>query len=201
LIFFVDSVWKAFTDTTILPQPRNPSTYLLVHDRSGLKNQYMVFKKDELHAEQNFMEAHRNQDKYRTENEPLKKIDMYFTLAPCGAQEMDCAQQLRDFAQDCNFELNIKVAAPYQKNKEKLSYLMTSEYCTVRAFTEKDYKKLAGYLGVTNYSRQTPAMKKKDDETQLKLKQIRYSKYDHTYIYILFSADIQVIIVLTCHIV
>jgi len=125
------------------------------------------------------MKAHRNQDKYRTENEQLKKIDMYFTLAPCGAQEMNCAQQLRDFAQDCNFELNIKVAAPYQNNKEKLSYLMTSKYCTVRAFTEKDYGKLAGYLGITDCSRQTQAMKKRDDETQIKLKQIQYSKYDH----------------------
>jgi len=121
LIFSVEGVWKAFTDTSVPPYPRNAPTYLLVH-QSGLKNQYMVFKRDELHAEQNFMEAYRNQDRYRTENGRIE-LYIYLTLAPCGVQEMNCAKQLRDFAEEYNFELNIKVAAPYQNDEEELSYI------------------------------------------------------------------------------
>jgi len=59
------------------------------------------------------------------------KLDIYLTLAPCGAQEINCAKQLGNFAEEYNFELNIKAAAPYQNNEEELSYLMTSQYCTV----------------------------------------------------------------------
>jgi len=147
LIFCVDSVWTAFTaftDTTIPLYPQNHSTYLLVH-QSGLKNHCMVFKRNELHAEQNFMEAYRNQDGYRTEKRRIE-LDIYLTLAPCGAQEINCARQLRDFAEDYNFKLNIKVALFYQNNEEELHYLMASRYCTVEAFTEDDSRNLALYI-------------------------------------------------------
>ncbi|KAF6036892.1 hypothetical protein EB796_004802 [Bugula neritina] len=153
-----------------VPYPQNPSTYLLVN-QTGLENQYMVFKRDELHAEQNFMEAYRNQDRYRTENGRIQ-LDIYLTLAPCGAQEINCAKQLRDFAEDYNFELNIKVAAPYQNNEKELSDLMASEYCTVEAFTYDDYRKLAGYLGIQDWV-PTQATLDRDEQTRQALQRIQ----------------------------
>jgi len=177
LIFSVEGVWKAFTDISIPPYPRNAPTYLLVH-QSGLKNQYIVFKRDE----QNFMEACRNQDRYRTGNGRIQ-LDIYLTLAPCGAQEINCAKQLRYFAKDYNFELNIKAAAPYQNNEEELSYLMTSQYCTVEAFTEEDYRNLAECLGFQDNWNPTQVMKEKDEKIQHKLEQIQYSEYDYTKYY------------------
>jgi len=128
------------------------------------------------------MEVYRN----RAESKRVK-LDMYLTYAPCGVplgipeeKAKDCARQLRNFARAHNFELNIKVAAPYYRNEEELCYLMTSEYCTVKAFRKNDYKKLARYLGVTNNSRQTQAMEKRDDDTRRKLKEIKYGEYDCT---------------------
>jgi len=123
------------------------------------------------------MEAYRNHGRYRTENERIK-LDIYLNLAPCGAQEMDCAKQLRDFAEDYNFELNIKVAALYQNNEEELCYLMTSEYCTVSSFTKDDYKHLTEYLSFLKEWKYTQDIIKRDEETQLKLTKIKYGEYD-----------------------
>jgi len=137
----------------------------------------MIFKRKELHAEQNFMEAYRNQDKYRTEKKRIK-LDIYTTFAPCGAQEINCARQLRDFAEDYNFKLNIKVAAPYQNNEEELNYLMTSQYCTVKAFTEEDYRNLAGYLGIKDWEPTPATTDIRDEQTRQTLQRIQCSKYD-----------------------
>jgi len=77
------------------------------------------------------------------------KLDMYLTYAPCGAcpPAMNCARQLIEFAEEYNFKLNIKAAAPYINNRVELCELMASDNCTVKAFTEEDYRNLAWYLG------------------------------------------------------
>jgi len=114
------------------------------------------------------------------------KLDMYLTYAPSGAprgipeeRAHDCARQLRAFADEFNFQLNIKVAAPYIENEEDLCYLMTSQFCSVEAFTMEDYKNLAKHLDTHGDARPTRAAKTRDEETQRKLKEIRYSKYDY----------------------
>jgi len=111
------------------------------------------------------------------------ELDIYLTLAPCGAQEINCAKQLRDFAEEYNFELNIKAAAPYHESEEELSYLMTSKYCTVEAFTVEDYRNLAGYLGFQDNWNHTQVMKEKDEKMQHNLEQIQYSEFDYTKYY------------------
>jgi len=130
------------------------------------------------------MDAYRAEGNKTYSNSTLK---MYLSYAPCGAplgipeeRAKDCARQLRAFAGAHNFELNIKAARPYYRNEEELCNLMTSENCTVEGFRGDDYKDLAKYLGVTDYSGRTQDMRDRDRETKLKLKEIKYGEYDCT---------------------
>jgi len=145
---------------------RSPQTYLVVH-HSDTEEQNKIFKTYGLHAEENFM------DHYRGERH--RKVQLYLTLAPCGAQEKNCAKQLTDFAEAYNFELNIKVAALHQNNEEDLRYLMTSEYCTVEAFRKKDYRDLAKHLGFEMSGDWVPlqATIERDEQTRQTLRRIQ----------------------------
>jgi len=119
------------------------------------------------------------------------KLNIYLTFEPCGAQEENCARALRKFAENYRLKLNIKAVRPYHENEEDLCQLMTSQYCTVEAFTEQDYTHLSGHLDVTlekNWKR-SPDMKRRDEETQQKLKKLKYREYN--YIQILFYANIK----------
>jgi len=99
---------------------------------------------------------------------PRVRLNIYLNRTPCGAplgdppgapynvfprfrfdgRPRDCATKLRNFAENSNFELNIKVSMySYCGNADDLSYLMTSKYCTVEAFTEEDDRNLTRYLG------------------------------------------------------
>jgi len=158
MIFSAESAWKVYTEEITPPYPR----YLFVHNSVG-EDQTRLFKSDEeSHTEQKFMEAYTEayEDRYKAEVEPVK-LDVYLTFAPCGAQGMDCARALRKFAEDYNFELSIKAVKPYHENEEELRYLMASQYCTVNAFTEEDYRVLAGYLGIQEKWEYTPVMRER----------------------------------------
>jgi len=180
-MYLVESAWKVYTEEITPPYPR----YLFVHNSGAKKKTIRLFKCDEeSHAEQKFMEAYKEayyEERYK-KNAGLAKLNIYLTFAPCGAQEMNCARALRKFAKDYNFKLNIKAVRAYHENEEDLCQLMTSKYCTVEAFTEQDYRNLAGYLDVTleeNW-KHTPDMKKRDGETKQKLKKLQYGEHDYT---------------------
>jgi len=154
-------------------------TFLLVH-HPGVENQNRFFQNATgLHAEENFMNAYGNEyaNRYQNALSERVKLDMYLTYAPCGARGKSCAKQLRDFAEDYKFDLNIKAAAPYYQNIDELCYLMTSKYCTVEAFTEQDYIDLAQYLGIEEVWGYAPKMRERDEETRLHLKKIQYGEY------------------------
>jgi len=156
-------------------------TFLLVH-HPGVENQNRLFRNvpGRSHAEQNFMEVYKNQyaERYQTKNKRVR-LDVYLTFAPCGApcspthlKGKNCATALRTFAEDYNFELNIKAAAPYENNKKELCELMTSRYCTVEAFTEEDYRNLAGCLGFQDNLKQPEATRDRDRKTQGELNEV-----------------------------
>jgi len=170
-----------------------PKTYLLVHHPGG-ENDDRLFQSVKLHAEQNFMNAYET-DEHRARSERVK-LDMYITFAPCGVQGMDCATKLRAFAEEYNFKLNIKAAAPYYRNQKELCSLMTSEFCTVEAFTKEDYRHLSKYLGFPNNWEYKQNMIDRDRKTRKKLTIIQwYSEYYYIlyiYIQILFNADTDV---------
>jgi len=131
---------------------------------------------------------------YVAEDERVK-LDVYITFAPCGTEGQkgkDCATKLREFAENNNFELNVKAAGPYIGNETELGELMASPYCTVEAFRKKDYIDLAKYLRFPlprGWDR-TPAMIDRDHDTWGKLKKIQNGEYD--YIQILFTVDTKV---------
>jgi len=152
-------------------------TYLCVH-QAGVENQNRLFQNvpGSHHAEQNFMEAYENQyaERFGTKKK-REKLDVYLTFAPCGSKGMNCATELRKFAEDYNFHLNIKAAGPYYQNEEELQHLMASRHCSVKAFMKKDYRKLAEHLGTSledDWER-SPEMIERDRETRRKLKEIR----------------------------
>jgi len=164
LIFLTDAVWINYTNAGQWPD----KTYLLVH-QPGAENQNRFFTCVGSHAEQNFMKAFIADygERYKAGNRCVK-LDMYLTYAPCGASRMDCARQLKVFAEEYNFELNIKAAWPYYENLTELSLLMTSRICTVRSFTGDDYRNLAEYLGfkVPENWVPSPATIKRDEQTR-----------------------------------
>jgi len=174
LLFSVESVWKVYTDTSI----RSARTYLYVHHRDDENKDKLYGSDVESHAEQKFMNEYRNQGR-TSDAKNCEQLDMYFTFAPCGTQERNCAWELRAFAEEYNLYLNIKAAAPYNQNDKELCYLMTSQYCTVEAFTRDDYKVLTGYLNWKEEWKITRATINRDEETGRKLKEIRYSKYEY----------------------
>jgi len=101
--------------------------------------------------------------------------------------------QLRDFAVECNLELNIKAVGSYYGNEEDLNSLMTSEFCTVEAFTDEDHRHLAEYLGFPDNWEYTQNMIDRDRKTRKKLTIIRwYSDYYYIYIQTIFNANIDV---------
>jgi len=165
-IFCIERYWQVYKKTSIKPYPQNPPTYLLVHHPDD--NQSRLFKNvpSGSHAEENFMNA------YREEGQEAIKLDIYLTFAPCGIQGHNCAEQLRDFAGEFKLELNIKAVGPYYRNEEELNGLMTSEYCTVEAFTEEDHRHLAEYLGFPDNWEYTQNMIDRDHETQHRLRGI-----------------------------
>jgi len=149
--------------------------YLCVH-QDGAKNQNNLFTSKGSHAEQNFMTAYKEQYAERSGTKKKReKLDMYITLAPCGSKGMNCATELRDFAEDYNFHLNIKAAGPYYQNEEELQHLIASRHCSVKAFTRKDYRKLAEYLHtpLPDTWERSPETKDRDKKTRSKLKEIR----------------------------
>jgi len=100
---------------------------------------------------------------------------MYLTFAPCGAKGMNCAEDLREFAEEHNFHLNIKAAWLYWKNKRKSQHLMACRHCSTKAFMKKDYINLAGYLGTPlpeDWER-SPEMIERGKKTRCTLKEIR----------------------------
>jgi len=140
-VISVVSVWMVYTNTNI----RSPQKYLVVHN-SGTEKPHEIFKTNGQHAEKIFID-HYQDERRRAEKEQIK-LNIYLSFVPCGAQERNCARELRYFAKMYKFKLNIKVAAPYQKHEEELRELMTSAlHCTVEAFTVKDYRDLARHLG------------------------------------------------------
>jgi len=170
----VDAVWGTYDNT----EDHSKTAYLLVHSPGDKLFQSFMGK----HAEEKFIEVYEREEGYEAGNE-RQKLDMYFKYAPCGSEgrrQRDCATELRDFAENNNFELNIKAAAPYQDNEEELSYLMTSQYCTVEAFTEQDYRNLATYLGfpLSENWEYTPDMIERDYMTWVLLHELHCSKYD-----------------------
>jgi len=157
LVCSVESAWKVFTDTSIV----TPETYLFVHQR-GDKNEDELFTSDvESNAEQEFMEAFRNEAR-----EEQVQLDVYLTHG------ISCARDLRQFAEEYNFELKIKVTELAVGNDEDLQHLMTSRNCTVEAFKKQHYIDLANYLGhpLLEGWEPTRAMIERDQKTQLKLR-------------------------------
>jgi len=59
---------------------------------------------------------------------------------------ISCASNLRQFAEECNFELKIKVSELAVRNDQDLQHLMLSQHCTVEAFKKQHYIDLAKYL-------------------------------------------------------
>jgi len=141
----------------------------------------MIFENGVSTAEQMFMEVFKNQEKFQTRCSTIY-LDMYLLFAPCDAQRMNCARQLRTFAEDFNFQLNIKAVGLNYPNEEQLQQLMASLHCSVEAITEKDYRNLAGHLNVELKKswEHTSDMKKRDKETKQKLKKVQYREYDYT---------------------
>jgi len=169
--FLAESVLMLYTEEITPPYPR----YLFVYNPVD-EEQTRLFRSDELHVEQKFMKFYKKANKERyNEDVSLAELDIYLTFAPCGAQELDCARELRKFAEDYKFILDIKAAEPYQENEEDLCYLMTSQYCTVRSFTGDDYRNLAEYLGfkVPKNWVPSPATIKRDEQTRQTFQRIQ----------------------------
>ncbi|KAF6022598.1 hypothetical protein EB796_019083 [Bugula neritina] len=177
LILLVAIAWKIFTDTSI----QSARTYLFVHHRID-ENQDDLFTSDgESGAEENFA------SNYRSDRTELLNLDVYLTHGIKRVRYKD----LQTFAKENKYNLHIKVAKLLNENEHNLPDLMKSPYCSVKAFTEQDYKNLAGHLDVNLEEswKRTSDMEKRDEETEQKLKEVQYCEYD--YIQVLFNANIE----------
>ncbi|KAF6031024.1 hypothetical protein EB796_010653 [Bugula neritina] len=128
------------------------------------------------------MEVYKREEGYVAGNK-REKLDMYLTYAPCGTGGRSprvCATRLIDFAENNNFDLNIKAARPYYENERQLGALMAYPYCTVEAFRKKDYIDLAEYLGrplSVDWER-IPDLEERDEWTRNALRKVQRGEYD-----------------------
>jgi len=163
---YIESAWKVFTDTSI-PSDR---TYLFVHHHDDESQNELFTSNGNSHAEQKFIEDFKedNEKRYRAGGKQVK-LDVYLT------HPINYAGQLKTFAEEYSFHLNIVVGA-CQEMEEELCDLMTSGYCAVRSFTKDDYKTLAKYLHFPIIPQAT--IVKRDKKTEGKLRNIQCSEYN-----------------------
>jgi len=132
LIFLVESAWKVFTDVYI-PSSR---TYLFVHF-CGTKTRGRFFTSDGLHAEQKFMKDFKGtyKERYRAGNKQVK-LDVYLT------HPINCAGQLKAFAEEYSFHLNIVVGA-CSELEEELHELIKEKEEELRELMKNEKKELS----------------------------------------------------------
>jgi len=96
------------------------------------------------------------------------QLDVYLT------HRITCARNLRQFAEECNFELKVKVAELAVRNDQDLQHLMTSRHCIVEAFKKQHDIYLAKdlKLPLPEDWELTQDMRDRDQKTQLKLRKI-----------------------------
>jgi len=129
LILYIESAWKVFTDTSI-PSAR---TYLFVH-HPGDESQNRLFTSDgKSHAEQNFIVDFEKDNKERHgAGGKQVKLDVYIT------HPINCAGQLKAFAEEYSFHLNIVVGACHDKEKELCKLMKVKEKKLQELMKEKE---------------------------------------------------------------
>jgi len=161
LTFFVESAWKVFTYASI-PSRRS---YFFFHYPGNQKKDGLWTIDEGPHTKQKFIRGLGEHYKER-KHAGKEQVQLHVYLT----ETMDCHLELIEFAKDYNFYLNVKVAW-HSDYKDELSYLIKeSENCTVKAFTEDDYKDLARHLILPVIPQATT---KRDEQTEEVLRNLQ----------------------------